>query len=50
VKLILSVLITAKASNRPVRISYYSDDTSTNAWDMACNPSDCRPMLRVDLY
>ena len=50
VKLILSVLITAKAANRPVRVLYYSDDTSTNAWDMGCNPSDCRPMLRVDLY
>ena len=49
-KLVLSVLMTAKTANRPVRITYYSDDTSTTAWDMGCNPSDCRPMLRVDFY
>ena len=48
-KLVLSMLMTAKVAGRPVRITYYADDTSTNAWDMSCNPSDCRPMVRVDL-
>jgi hypothetical protein len=48
-KLVLSMLMTAKVAGRPVRITYYVDDTSTSAWDMGCNPSDCRPMVRVDL-
>jgi hypothetical protein len=48
-KLVLSVLMTAKAANRPVRIYYHSDDTSASAWDMGCNPSDCRPILAVGL-
>ena len=48
-KLVLGMLMTAKVAGRPVRITYYADDTSTNAWDMSCNPSDCRPMVRVDL-
>ena len=34
---------------RQVRVHYFSDDTSPNAWDMACNPQDCRPILRLEL-
>ena len=48
-RLILSMLMTAKTAGRQVRIRYYTDDTSTNAWDMGCNPTDCRPILSIDL-
>jgi hypothetical protein len=48
-RLVLSLLMTAKASGRPVRITYFTDDASSNAWDMGCNPVDCRPIVTVEL-
>jgi len=48
-RLMLSMLMTAKAAGRPVRITYYTDDTTTNAWEMGCNPQDCRPIVWLDL-
>ena len=48
-RLILSMLMTAKAAGRPVRITYYTDETTTNAWDMGCNPQDCRPIVWLEM-
>jgi hypothetical protein len=49
VKMALSMMTTAKVSGRQLRIKYFSDDTSTNAWGFGCNPSDCRPILAIEL-
>jgi hypothetical protein len=48
-RLALSMLTAAKIAGRQVRIHYYSDDTTTNAWEMGCNPQDCRPIVRIEL-
>jgi hypothetical protein len=48
-RMILSVLMTAKAAGRATRIHYHPDDTHPKGWDMHCGPSDCRPALAVEL-
>ena len=45
----LSIMTTAKVAGRQVRVHYFSDDASTNQWDMSCNPQDCRPIIRIEL-
>lgn len=48
-KMVLSIATAAKIAGRQVTIHYFSDDTTTNNWDMACNPTDCRPIARIQL-
>jgi hypothetical protein len=48
-KLALSIMTTAKVAGRQVKVHYFSDDTTPNQWDMACNPQDCRPIIRIEL-
>ena len=48
-KLALSIMTTAKVAGRQVKVHYFSDDATTNQWDMACNPQDCRPIIRIEL-
>ncbi len=48
-KLALSMMESAKVAGRPLSIIYHSDATSTNAFGIACNPSDCRPIVRIVL-
>ena len=48
-KMALSLMTAAKVAGRQVRVHYASDDTSTNQWEMSCNPKDCRPIHRLEL-
>jgi len=48
-KMALSLMTAAKVAGRQVKVHYFSDDSSTNQWNMSCNPKDCRPIVRLEL-
>jgi hypothetical protein len=48
-KLALSLMESARVAGRPLAIVYHSDATSTTGFGIACNPADCRPIVRIVL-